>query len=100
LHLSNGNAKIKKGTEKAITIIFYYTKNAILFDFHAACMEFPSDPCIRISPEFSAFLAGLDQNARGNAGAQSNPPSNLHCGFCISLCQFDCYIGKRLNLKL
>src|SRR4051812_46012810 len=69
-------------------------KNALLFVFHFACLEYSSDPCVWIPSECPPLLAGLDQNAQGNAGAQPNPPPKLLCGLDNPHCGFNCHTGN------
>jgi hypothetical protein len=71
-------------------------RNDLSSNFNYTRVELPFGACVRIPSECPPLLAGLDQNAQGNAGAQPNPPPNLHCGFNIPLCRIDCHTGKLL----
>jgi hypothetical protein len=43
--------------------------SANLFNFHTSCLVLSANALFWHSPKFAALLAGLDQNAQGNAGA-------------------------------
>jgi hypothetical protein len=56
-------------------------------------LELQSHSFIRVPLECSSFLANLDKNAQGDAGAQSNPLANMHLGELFASCKYDSNTG-------